>query len=159
MHIPEGEGFERLADGVIDVIDGPGRSLAQQSFEFGEDLLDGVQVRGVFGQEEQLGAGLSNGPANTLALVRAEIVEDDDVARLEGGHEELLDIGQEALAIDRAAALRPDAPARSPPASFFVRDALTPQEPAHHAGIGLHPARLGKTPAHLLQRDVGLLGP
>ena len=37
-----------------------------------------------------------------LALVAAEIVHDDDVAGLEGRHEDLLDIGQEALAVDRA---------------------------------------------------------
>jgi hypothetical protein len=32
--------------------------------------------------------------------VRAEIVEDDDVARLERGHEDLLNVLEEALAID-----------------------------------------------------------
>jgi hypothetical protein len=34
--------------------------------------------------------------------VGAEVVEDDDVAWLEGGDEELLDIGAKALAVDRA---------------------------------------------------------
>lgn len=34
--------------------------------------------------------------------MRAEIVEDDDIACFEGGHEELLDIGQKADAIDWA---------------------------------------------------------
>ena len=33
--------------------------------------------------------------------MRAEIVEDHDVARLEGGREELFDIGVEAFAVDR----------------------------------------------------------
>ena len=37
-----------------------------------------------------------------LATVAAEIVDDDDVAWLEGGDEDLLDIGQEALAVDRS---------------------------------------------------------
>jgi hypothetical protein len=34
--------------------------------------------------------------------VAAEIVHDDDVAGLQGGDEDLLDIGSEALAVDRA---------------------------------------------------------
>jgi hypothetical protein len=38
--------------------------------------------------------------SNGLSLVRAEIVEDDDVARHEGRHENLLDVLEEALAID-----------------------------------------------------------
>jgi hypothetical protein len=37
-----------------------------------------------------------------MALVAAEIVHDDNVARLERRHEELLDIGLEAFAIDRS---------------------------------------------------------
>ena len=35
-----------------------------------------------------------------LCLVGAEVVEDDDVARLEGRNEELFDIGAEAFAVD-----------------------------------------------------------
>jgi hypothetical protein len=38
---------------------------------------------------------------NGLALVAAEIVDDDDVAGLEGWHEDLFDVSAEALAIDR----------------------------------------------------------
>ena len=35
-----------------------------------------------------------------LFLVGSEIVEDDDVARLQSRHEELIDIGAETLAVD-----------------------------------------------------------
>ena len=52
-------------------------------------------------QEEQLGAGRADRVAHGLALVTAEIVDDDDVAGLERRHQELLDIGQEAFAVDR----------------------------------------------------------
>jgi len=34
--------------------------------------------------------------------VRSEIVGEDDVVGLEGGNQELLDIGEETLAVDRA---------------------------------------------------------
>ncbi|MSO93518.1 MAG: N-acetyltransferase [Rhodospirillales bacterium] len=54
--------------------------LAQQVLELGEDLFDGVQVWGVFWQEEQLGAGRSDGLTNGLSLVAPEIVDQDDVA-------------------------------------------------------------------------------
>ena len=37
-----------------------------------------------------------------LALVRSQIIHDDDVAGLEGRGEDLLDVGQEAVAVDRA---------------------------------------------------------
>ena len=40
--------------------------------------------------------------ADGLALVAAEIVHDDDVAWLEGWHQDLGDVGQEAVGIDRA---------------------------------------------------------
>ena len=53
-------------------------------------------------QEEQLGAGSADGAADGLALVAAEIVHDDDVAGPERRDEHLLDIGEEALAVDRA---------------------------------------------------------
>src|SRR5687768_17364368 len=49
--------------------------------------------------------------ANGLALVGAEIVDDDDVARLERRHEDLLDVLKEALAIDRSV----DEPRRGEP--------------------------------------------
>lgn len=42
------------------------------------------------------------GPAHGLALVRAEVVHDDDVTRSEGRDENLLDIEAEAVAVDRA---------------------------------------------------------
>src|SRR3546814_20638664 len=53
-------------------------------------------------QEEELCAGVSDGAADLLALVTAEIIEDDEIVRLEGGDQELLDVGLELLAVDRA---------------------------------------------------------
>ena len=76
--------------------------LSQQSLELGEDLLDRVEVGGVFGQEDEAGSDSSDGLPHPLPLVGAEIVEDHSVARLEGRDEELLDIGAEAFAVDRA---------------------------------------------------------
>ena len=70
-------------------------------FYLGEDLFDGVQVGRVFRQEEQLGAGCTDELADGFAFVAAKIVHDDDVAGLQGGEEDLLDVSCEALAVDR----------------------------------------------------------
>ena len=70
--------------------------------ELGEHLFDRVEIRGVLGQEEQLGTGGADRLAYGLALVTAEIVDDDDIAGLQGGDENLLDVSAEARAIDGA---------------------------------------------------------
>jgi hypothetical protein len=70
--------------------------------DLGEDLLDRVQVRRVFRQEEELGPGRANELAHGFGFVAAEIVHDDDVAGTKRGNEDLLDIGPEALIVDWA---------------------------------------------------------
>ena len=61
-----------------------------------------------FRSGEYLGRNSSRAPdgfdglAHGLAFVRSQIVENDDIVGLEGGGEELLDIGQKALAVDGA---------------------------------------------------------
>lgn len=76
-------------------------AFAEQGLELCEDLLDRIEVGAVGGQEEQLCAGGSDDAANGLSLVTTEIVHDDDVAELEARTEKLLDVGEEAGAIDR----------------------------------------------------------
>ncbi|PII39096.1 hypothetical protein T190_11515 [Sinorhizobium meliloti CCBAU 01290] len=49
-----------------------------------------------------MGAGIADGVARRLALVAAEIVEDDDIAGIEGWCQALLDQGGEGNAADRA---------------------------------------------------------
>jgi len=83
------------------VFDGPLGGFAEQGLELGEDLLDGIEVWTVLRQEEELGAGGANGVTDCLALMAAEIVNDDDVAGLEGRDKQLFDVGAEAVAIDR----------------------------------------------------------
>lgn len=69
--------------------------------EFGKDLLDGIEVGAVGRQEEEVRPCGPDGATHGLSLVAAEIVEDDDVALGERGHEDLLDIEGEELAVDR----------------------------------------------------------
>jgi hypothetical protein len=62
----------------------------------------GLRVWRVGGQEKELGFGGADRGANGAALMAAEVVHNDNVARREDGRENLLDIGAEAHAIDRS---------------------------------------------------------
>ena len=66
-----------------------------------EDLLDGVQIGRVFGQEEQPRAGRPDRSPNGFSFVAAEIVHHHEITNFERGRQHLLDIDREALAIDR----------------------------------------------------------
>src|SRR5690242_4693273 len=68
--------------------------------ELGEELFDGVQVGRVFGQEERSGAGRTDGAAQRLVIVAAEVVHDHDVAGTQRGQQHLFDAEAEAFAID-----------------------------------------------------------
>ncbi len=93
---------EKLTDGLADGFGGSARGLTQQVLELGEHLLDRIEIWGVFGQEERLGAGATDGLAHGFALVTTQIVHDDDVAGLERRDEGVLDVALEAGAVDRA---------------------------------------------------------
>lgn len=97
-----GEGSEELADSVPEGFDGARGGGSEERLELGESVLDRVQVRTVGRQIEELGARGLDRFAHAFDLVRAEIVEHDDVARTQLGRQGLLDIGQEARAVDRA---------------------------------------------------------
>src|SRR5271165_63187 len=96
------EGFQAIGDGGGDGVEGPWSVLADEVFELGEDLFDRVEVWGVFGQEHEPCADAADRRPDGFSFVGAEVVEDHDVAWLEGRDQELLDISSEALAVDRA---------------------------------------------------------
>jgi|SoimicMinimDraft_5_1059733.scaffolds.fasta_scaffold00601_3 hypothetical protein len=71
-------------------------------FELGKDLLDRIEVWAVGRQEQQMCSSGADGIASGLALVTAEIVENDHLAGREGGRQHFLDVEREELAIDGA---------------------------------------------------------
>ena len=95
-----GEAFEDIGGGVGDGVVGARFGFSQPIFEFREDLLDRVEVRGVFREEDEASSDVADRLPHGLAFVRAEIVEDHDIAGLQRRDEELFDIGVEALAVD-----------------------------------------------------------
>ena len=96
------EAGQQLSDALPETVNGSLFCLSQKQFELGKDLLDGVQVRRVCGQEEQV---CTCGPDHTpdlVALMACEVVHDNDIAGLERGDQNLFDIGLEAHSVDRA---------------------------------------------------------
>jgi hypothetical protein len=86
----------------VDGVDGACLCHAQPMFDLGEDLLDRIEVRRVGRQEREPGAGRKDRGPYRPGTMAAEVVEDDNVAGTQLGHQELLDIGAEDSAIDRA---------------------------------------------------------
>lgn len=83
------------------VLDGSLLGLSHPVLDFGESLLDGVEIGRVWRQEPEPGSGGPDHLPDFGRLMRSEIVHDDDIAGLEHRHEQLLNIGTETLAVDR----------------------------------------------------------
>ena len=83
------------------VFDGSLMSGSHPVLDFGEGLLDRIEVGRVWRQvPESCSCGLDH-LADGDRLVGAKIIHDDNVAGFERGDELLFDIGAEALAVDR----------------------------------------------------------
>ena len=61
-----------------DVVDGAQRGRAQQVFDFGEGLLDGVEVRRLGGQQDQAASGGFDHLASPRTRLDGEIVQHTD---------------------------------------------------------------------------------
>jgi hypothetical protein len=75
-----------------------GCALSQQRLEFGESLLNRVEIRAVGRQEEQPPSRLSIASLDAGDLVAGQIVHDDGIARAQRRREDLPDIGAEDVA-------------------------------------------------------------
>lgn len=95
------EGLQECADAFPRCFDVSLGCVSEQSLELCEDLLDRIEIWTVGRQEEEPGSGGSDRLAHGLALVAAEIVDDDNVSGFECRHQELFDISPEAFAVDR----------------------------------------------------------
>jgi len=82
-------------------MDGAFCGFAQVGLKLGKGLLDGIEVRTVGRQIEQARAGRLDHLAHGRILVAGQVVHDHDVSEAEFGHEHLVDIGVECVAVDR----------------------------------------------------------
>lgn len=81
---------EQDGDAIPQGIKRSSGEFTQQGFEFGEELLDRVEVWAVGGKEHQFGAGGFNGSLHGGSLVRAQVVHDDDIAGRQSWEQKLL---------------------------------------------------------------------
>jgi len=88
-----------LADLFPRLFRGSSGIFSERGFEFPEELFDGIQVRQAGRQIEQGGAGQGDGFPNTIDSMAAEVVDDDAVASVQSGAQELLNPRQEELAV------------------------------------------------------------
>ena len=93
------EVVDGVSDGVPEIWEITGGGFSEECFDLGERQLDWVEVRAVGRQEAQLGACGLNRLADGRRFVSRQIVHHDDVAWLECGREDLLDIGEERRAV------------------------------------------------------------
>lgn len=75
------------------------RGAAQERLEFGEELLDWIQVGRVRRQVANGRAGGLDGFAHTGNLMAGQVVGNDHVAGTQGGAEKLLHVGEEGGAV------------------------------------------------------------
>lgn len=94
-----GEVWDEFADAVPEAFNGSFGVLSQMGLEFGEGLFDRVEVRRVRRQIAQHGSRLFDEAAHLFALVRTEIVHDDDVAFCKRRDENLGNISLEAFGV------------------------------------------------------------
>jgi hypothetical protein len=93
------ESYEGGANDVAHGVEGARSGRTQDRFEFREAEFDRVEVRTVRRQKPQRRTDASDGAPNVVATMRAEVVENDEVAGPERGHEDLFDIGEKAVVI------------------------------------------------------------
>lgn len=95
-----GEQPERDSDEATDLVERAWSGGAEKRLQFGEGLLNGIEIGAVRRKEPQDGAGLLDGRAHFGLFVRREVVEDDDVASSECRHQDLIDVGAEGVVVD-----------------------------------------------------------
>ena len=96
------EKAEGRRDQRAHVIEAARARRAEKRFQLRERQLDRIEV-GTVGREESEGrTRLCDRDSDLGLLVDREVVEDDDIARPQRGHQYLLDIGEEHRAINRS---------------------------------------------------------
>lgn len=93
--------LERDCDEAADLLVAARASRAQEGFQFGERELDRIEVRTVRRKEPNVGAHVLDGGADRRLLMGRQVIEHDDVARVQRRHQHLLDVREKAWTIDR----------------------------------------------------------
>ena len=93
---------QKFADAIPQTMDRSLRRLTEQGFQFREDHLNGVQIRGIRGQIQDRGPGFLDRRSDPEDLVNRQIVHDDQVTRRQCGSQYLVDVCEERRPVHRA---------------------------------------------------------
>src|SRR5215510_9624996 len=85
--------------GICCALESVGGNLAEDRFEFGKQLFDGVEIGTVGGKIDENGAACLDGFSHADNLVDADVIHEHDIATLEGWCQNLFDIGPKRVAI------------------------------------------------------------
>ena len=96
-----GEEVECGGDQRADLIEGSGPRRPQEGLQLRKRQFDRIEVRAVGRQEAEVRPDGFDRGADGGLFVGGEVVEDDDIARVERRGEDLLHIGQERRVVDR----------------------------------------------------------
>ena len=94
------EEFKRDGDEAADLLVASGTGRAQEGFQFGEGELDRVEVRAVGWQKPKVRAHSLDGGPDLGLLMGRQVVEHDDIAHAQGGHQDLLDVREKTQTIN-----------------------------------------------------------
>src|SRR5215211_4478651 len=83
--IGSGDGVDGGGSGRDQAIGSALGGSSEALFDLGEGQLDRVEVRGIGRQEEEAATDRLDGRAGVRALMGAQVVQDDDLARAEAG--------------------------------------------------------------------------
>ena len=97
-----GEAREAVAEQRPEGLDRSTPGRPQNGLQFGKAEFDGIEVGAIRGQVPEHGPGRLNERADASDVMRRQVVGHHDVAHVQRGDENLVDIGEEALAIHRA---------------------------------------------------------
>lgn len=95
------EARHRRADGGPQELSGATARLPQNRLQLGKRLLDRIQIGAVFRQIPETRARGLKRPPDRWTFVTRQVVHDDNVAGRQRRDQDLLDVGEEAHAIDR----------------------------------------------------------
>ena len=97
-----GEQIQGRRNECTDLIKGPWAGGAEERLQLGEGQFDWIQIRTVRREEPELGPDGVEGGADRGMFVDRKVIEDDDVARAQRRHQDLLDVSEERRMVDRS---------------------------------------------------------
>ena len=126
------EARDTLTEQRPQCLDRPTAGGADKGFELREAQFDRIEIWAVGRKVSQRRAGGGDQPFDALDVMRGEVVGDDDVAWREGRDQELLDIGEKAIAVHCAI----DDAGRGQPRDAQARDKRARLPPRQRRMIG-----------------------